>query len=100
MAPEVLPLADDTWYMLRRLATQRRSTVEAVITDLIRAEYERTRPGSHENYERRAQIAEQILERRGIDPADTDYQRAAVEARALLDQVDAIFTGPNRPGPG
>lgn len=83
-------LADDAWHLLQRLAVQRRSTVEAVITDLIRAEGDRSLPRVREGYERRAQIAEEILRRRGIDPADDDYQRASAVARALLAEVDTL----------
>lgn len=92
MASHMFPLADDDWYMLRRLALQRRTTVEAVVADLIQAEGERSLPRVREGYQQRAQTGERILQRRGIDPAGTDYQQAEAQARALLDKVDAIAT--------
>jgi hypothetical protein len=97
MASGMFSLADDAWYLLQRLAVQRRSTVKAVMTDLIRAEGDRSLPRVREGYQRRAEIAEGILWRRGIDPADDDYQRAAATARALLADVDALCTGPDQP---
>lgn len=99
MGSEVFELADDISYLLQRLALQRRSTVEAVLADLIRAEGDRTLPGVLGSYHRRAQTAERILRLRGIDPADGDYQQAASAARALLDQVDALDIKRSRRGP-
>jgi hypothetical protein len=78
---------------------QRRCTVEAVMADLIRAEGDRSLPGAREGYQRRAQIAEGILRRRGINPADDDYQQATAAARALLADVDALHIGTDQSRP-
>jgi hypothetical protein len=47
-------------------------------------------PGAREAYQRRGDIAEQVLRRRGVDPDSPDYQAARRHARAVLDAADDL----------
>ena len=73
MVARMLSLADDAWPVLQRLAAQHHSTVEAVLTELVRAEGDRSLPRARESRQRRVEIAEGLLRQLGIDPEDGDY---------------------------
>jgi hypothetical protein len=60
-----------------------------VVTALVRAEIDRALPGARESYQRRGDIAEQVLRRRGWTPT-ADYQAARRHARAVLDAADEL----------
>lgn len=75
-------------YLLRRLALERGQSANALVSDLVRAEIDRAMPGAREAYERRGEIAEQVLHRRGIDPDSPEYQAARRAARSVLDAAD------------
>jgi len=57
---------------------------------LVRAELDRALPGAREAYQRRGDIAEQVLRRRGVDPDSADYQAARRHARSVLDAADNL----------
>ena len=90
MASSVFPLRLDETdrYLLRRLALERGLSANAVVTTLVRAEIDRALPGAREAYQRRGEVAEQVLRRRGVDPDSADYQAARRHARSVLDAAD------------
>lgn len=55
------------------------------MTLLVRAEIDRALPGAREAYQRRGEIAEQVLRRRGVAPDSADEQAARRYARSVLD---------------
>ena len=91
MTSSVFPLRlDDTdRYLLRRLALERGQSANAVVTMLVRAETDRALPGAREAYQRRGEVVEQVLHRRGVDPASAEYQAARRHARSVLDAADS-----------
>ena len=92
MASPVFPLRlDDTdRYLLRRLALERGQSANALVTMLVRAEIDRALPGAREAYQRRGEVAEQVLRRRGVDPDSADYQAARRHARSVLEAADEL----------
>jgi hypothetical protein len=92
MASSVFPLRLDEAdrYLLRRLALERGQSANALVTVLVRAEIERAIPGAREAYQRRGEVAEQVLRRRGLDPDSAEYQAARRDARSVLDAVDDL----------
>jgi hypothetical protein len=92
MASSVFPLRLDEpdRYLLRRLALERGLSANALVTMLVRAEIDRALPGAREAYQRRGEVAEQVLRRRGVDPDSADYQAARRHARSVLDAADNL----------
>lgn len=88
----VFPLRLDptTHHLLRQLALQKGMSANALVAQLVRAEIDGAMPGARDAYERRNEIAEQVLHRRGIDPGSPTYQAAARDARSLLDTADRM----------
>ncbi|HEX6403255.1 MAG TPA: hypothetical protein VF003_08895 [Pseudonocardiaceae bacterium] len=86
MASSVFPLRLDETdrYLPRRLALKRGQSANALVTMLVRAEIDRVLPGARGAYQRRGEVAEQVLRRRGMDPDSTDYQAARRHARSVL----------------
>ena len=77
-------------YLLRRLALERGQSANALVSMLVRAEINRVLPGAREAYQRRGEVVEQVLRRRGVDPDSVEYQEARREARSVLDAVDSL----------
>ena len=92
MASSVFPLRLDETdrYLLRRLALERGQSANALVSMLVRAEIDRVLPGAREAYQRRGEVVEQVLRRRGVDPDSVEYQEARREARSVLDAVDSL----------
>lgn len=92
MASSVFPLRLDQTdrYLLRRLALERGQSANALVTTLVRAEIDRAMPGAREAYQRRGEIVEQVLRRRGVDPDSAEYQEARRHARSVLDAADDV----------
>ena len=92
MASSVFPLRLDETdrYLLRRLALERGLSANAVVTMLVRAEIDRALPGAREAYQRRGEVVEQVLRRRGVDPDSAEYQAARRHARSVLDAADSV----------
>lgn len=88
-----LRLTDTDRYLLRRLALERGVSANALVTELVRAELDKALPGAREAYERRGEVAEQVLRRRGIDPDSPGYAAAQRDARSVLDAVDRAGRG-------
>jgi hypothetical protein len=90
MASSAFPLRLDEvdHYLLRRLALERGQSANALVAMLVRAEIDEALPGAREAYQRRGEVAEQVLRRRGVDSASAEYQAARREARSVLDAVD------------
>jgi hypothetical protein len=85
-----LRLDETDRYLLRRLALERGQSANAVVTMLVRAEIDRALPGAREAYQRRGEVAEQVLRRRGVDPDSAEYQAARRHARSVLDTADSL----------
>lgn len=83
-------LGETDRHLLRRLALERGQSANALVTALVRAEIDRAMPGAREAYERRGEVAEQVLHRRGIDPDSPEYQEAQRVARSVLDAADRV----------
>jgi len=92
MTSSVFPLRLDETdrYLLRRLALERGQSANAVVTMLVRAEIDRALPGAREAYQRRSEVVEQVLHRRGVDPDAAEYQAARRHARSVLDAADSL----------
>lgn len=92
MTSSVFPLrlTDTDRYLLRRLALERGQSANALVAELVRTEIDRALPGARDAYERRGEIAEQVLRRRGVDPDSPEYQAAQRDARAVLEAADRI----------
>lgn len=92
MASSVFPLRldDADRYLLRRLALERGLSANALVTELVRQEVDKALPGAREAYERRGEVPEQVLTRRGVDPGSADYVAAQRDARSVLDAVDGL----------
>ncbi|MGH3718507.1 MAG: hypothetical protein ACRDRI_06610 [Pseudonocardiaceae bacterium] len=92
MTSSVFPLRLDETdrYLLRRLALERGQSANALVTMLVRAEVDRALPGAREAYQRRGEVVEQVLRRRGVDPDSVDYQAARRHARSVLDAADGL----------
>jgi hypothetical protein len=85
-------LSDADRYVVGRLAVQERVPAEE-LAGLPAAEVDRRVPGARAAYERREQIAAELLARRGIDPTSAEYRAAALEVRKILDQIDQLGSG-------
>jgi len=94
-SPSAFPLRlDDTdRYLLRRLALERGVSANALVNGWVRTELDKALPGAREAYERRGEVAEQVLRRRGIDPDSPSYAAAQRDARSVLDAVDRTGRG-------
>jgi hypothetical protein len=92
MTSSVFPLRLDETdrYLLRRLALERGQSANALVTILVRAEIDRALPGAREAYQRRGEVVEQVLHRRGVDPDSAEYQAARRHARSVLDAADSL----------
>ena len=92
MTSSVFPLRLDEAdrYLLRRLALERGQSANALVAVLVRAEIDRALPGAREAYQRRAEVSEQVLHRRGVDPNSPEYQAARRDARSVLDAIDGL----------
>lgn len=86
-----LRLTEVDRYLLRRLALERGTSANALVTSLVRAEIDRALPGAREAYEQRAETADQVLRRRGVDPDSRSYQAARRDARSVLDAADHAY---------
>jgi hypothetical protein len=71
MTSSVFPLRLDETdrYLLRRLALERGQSANALVTMLVRAEIDRALPGARDAYQRRGEVAEQVLRRRRRAPS-------------------------------
>jgi hypothetical protein len=85
-------LSDADRYVVGRLAAREHVPAEE-LAELPQNEIDQHIPGARVVYERREQIAAELLRRRGIDPTSAEYRAAAVEARNVLDQIDQRGSG-------
>jgi plasmid stability protein len=79
-------MREDEHRALKLYAVLQGRSVNAVVTDLIRAELARQAPA--ESGRSREELAAELLSRFGIDPAGPEHQAAAERARATV-QRDA-----------
>lgn len=79
-------------YLVQRIAARDHVDVES-LAGLPPHELDRLLPGGRSAYQHRAQVADALLARRGIDPASPDYRAADAQARAILARVDELGTG-------
>lgn len=77
-------------YVVLRLTACTHEPVERLAA-LPAADLDKLIPGARQAYERRREIAAELLGRRGIDPTSAEYRAAASEARRMLDQIDAAI---------
>lgn len=77
-------------------ARERGQPANALVTMLVRAELDRALPGAREAYQRRGELVEQLLRRRGVDPDSADYQAARRHARSMFDDADNPPPRPHR----
>lgn len=85
-------LPDADRYVVGRLAARERVPAEE-LAELPQDEIDQHIPGARVVYERREQIAAELLRRRGIDPTSVEYRAAALHARHVLDQIDELGSG-------
>lgn len=76
-------------YLVQRIAARDRVDVESLAA-LPAHELDQLLPGGRATYQHRAQFAQALLDRRGIDPASEEYQAADAQARELLARVDQL----------
>ncbi|WP_370973857.1 hypothetical protein [Amycolatopsis sp. cg9] len=76
-------------YLVQRIAARDRVDV-ASLAALPAHELDRLLPGGRAAFEHRAQVAQALLTRRGIDPDSAEYQAADAQARDILARVDQL----------
>ena len=92
-AAEQPALSEADWYVVRRLAIRTHEPVEQ-LAKLPATELDKLIPGARTAYERRGEIATELLRHLGIDPTSPEYRAAVGEARRILDQIDQLDSGP------
>jgi hypothetical protein len=86
-------LSEADRYVVLRLAAATHKPAEQLAA-LPSVELDKLIPGARAAYERRGEIAGELLRRLGIDPTSAEYRAAASEARRILDQIDQLDCGP------
>ncbi len=79
--------------LLRLLSLAEGRSANAIVTELLQAELDRRLPGKRAAFENRAQIADDVLRRRGVAPESREYEKATREARGILDGIDRQAAG-------
>lgn len=74
-------------YLVQRISARDRVDIES-LAGLPAHELDRLLPGGRATFQHRAQVAEALLIRRGIDPDSPEYQAADAQARDILARVD------------
>ncbi|WP_410570464.1 hypothetical protein [Amycolatopsis sp. cmx-4-61] len=76
-------------YLVQRISARDHVDV-ALLAALPGHELDRLLPGGRAAFEQRAQVAQALLGRRGIDPDSAEYQAADAQARDILARVDQL----------
>lgn len=76
-------------YLVQRIAARDRVDIEA-LAGLPAHELDHLLPGGRSGFQHRAQFAQALLTRLGVDPTSPDYQGADAQARDLLARVDQL----------